>query len=163
MAVLVTLVTSGFSAALIVLIVAVAVQQFDNDLLAPIVFGRSLSLHPLIVLGAIVAGSTLFGVFGAVLAVPVCAVVINVMAETWAAARGRGGGADADDLTPALEPGCSSSLRRLPLLLLLQSGEHRQHDLLHVLVEELPGRNSTAAPRNDSGDTTRNATRRFSP
>jgi predicted PurR-regulated permease PerM len=104
-AVLVTLVTSGFSAALIVLIVAVAVQQFDNDLLAPIVFGRSLSLHPLIVLGAIVAGSTLFGVFGAVLAVPVCAVVINVMAEIRAAAaEEEEEGADADDLTPAPEP-----------------------------------------------------------
>jgi predicted PurR-regulated permease PerM len=103
-AVLVTLVTSGFSAALIVLIVAVAVQQFDNDLLAPIVFGRSLSLHPLIVLGAIVAGSTLFGVFGAVLAVPVCAVVINVMAETRAAAAEEDEGADADVLTAAPEP-----------------------------------------------------------
>ena len=84
-AVLVTLVTAGFSAAVIVLIVAVVVQQFDNDLLAPIVFGRSLELHPLIVLGSIVAGSTLFGIFGAFLAVPVCAVTINVMAEARAA------------------------------------------------------------------------------
>ena len=80
-AVLVTLVTAGFGNAVIVLIVAVAVQQFDNDLLAPIVFGRNLALHPLIVLGAIVAGSTLFGPFGAVLAVPVTAVVINLVAE----------------------------------------------------------------------------------
>jgi predicted PurR-regulated permease PerM len=80
-AVLVTLVTAGPGDALIVLVVAVAVQQFDNDLLAPIVFGKNLQLHPLIVLGAIVAGSTLFGVFGAVLAVPVTAVVINVLAD----------------------------------------------------------------------------------
>jgi predicted PurR-regulated permease PerM len=80
-AVLVTLVTAGFSKALIVLIVAVLVQQFDNDLLAPIVFGRSLELHPLIVLGAIVAGSTLFGAFGAILAVPISAMTINVLAE----------------------------------------------------------------------------------
>jgi predicted PurR-regulated permease PerM len=80
-AVLVTAVTAGFSDGLIVLVVAVLVQQFDNDLLAPIVFGRSLSLHPLIVLGAIVAGSTLFGAFGAVLAVPISAMTINVLAE----------------------------------------------------------------------------------
>jgi predicted PurR-regulated permease PerM len=45
------------------------------------VFGKNLELHPLIVLGAIVAGSTLFGAFGAVLAVPVTAVVINVLAD----------------------------------------------------------------------------------
>jgi predicted PurR-regulated permease PerM len=80
-AVLVTLVTAGPGDALIVLVVAVLVQQFDNDLLAPIVFGKNLELHPLIVLGAIVAGSTLFGAFGAVLAVPVTAVVINVLAD----------------------------------------------------------------------------------
>lgn len=80
-AVLVTLVTAGFTPALIVLIVAVVVQQFDNDLLAPVVFGKNLELHPLVVLAAIVAGTTLFGAFGAVLAVPVSAVAINVVAE----------------------------------------------------------------------------------
>ena len=66
---------------MIVLVVAVLVQQLDNDFLAPIVFGRNLELHPLVVLGAIVAGTTLFGAFGAVLAVPVTAVAINVAAE----------------------------------------------------------------------------------
>ena len=86
-AVLVTLVTAGTGQALIVLIVAVAVQQLDNDLLAPVVFGKNLELHALVVLGAIVAGSTLFGPFGAVLAVPVTAVVINVMAEIRADGR----------------------------------------------------------------------------
>jgi putative heme transporter len=80
-AVLVTLVTAGFAEAAIVLVVCVLVQQFDNDLLAPYVFGRSLELHPLIVLGAIVAGSTLFGAFGAFLAVPVSAMALNVLAE----------------------------------------------------------------------------------
>jgi predicted PurR-regulated permease PerM len=86
-AVLVTLVTAGTGQALIVLIVAVIVQQLDNDLLAPVVFGKNLELHALVVLGAIVAGSTLFGPFGAVLAVPVTAVVINVMAEIRADGR----------------------------------------------------------------------------
>jgi putative heme transporter len=80
-AVLVTLVSAGVTPAVIVLVVAVLVQQLDNDFLAPIVFGRNLELHPLVVLGAIVAGTTLFGAFGAVLAVPVTAVVINVAAE----------------------------------------------------------------------------------
>jgi predicted PurR-regulated permease PerM len=86
-AVLVTLVTAGTGQALIVLAVAVAVQQLDNDVLAPVVFGKNLELHALVVLGAIVAGSTLFGPFGAVLAVPVTAVIINVMAEIRADGR----------------------------------------------------------------------------
>jgi predicted PurR-regulated permease PerM len=112
-AVLVTLVTAGFGKALIVLVVAVLVQQFDNDLLAPIVFGKNLSLHPLVVLGAIVAGSTLFGVFGAVLAVPVTAVVLNVTAELRADGR-RNASEAAGDLPPvgaesgATEPAAGS-------------------------------------------------------
>jgi putative heme transporter len=94
-AVLVTLVTSGFGPAVIVLIVAVVVQQLDNDLLAPIVFGKSLELHALVILAAIIAGSTLFGPFGAVLAVPVTAVAINVTAEVRADGRERAAAAEA--------------------------------------------------------------------
>ena len=92
-AVLVTLVTAGFTPAVIVLVVAVLVQQFDNDLLAPIVFGKNLELHPLVVLAAIVGGSTLFGAFGAILAVPTTAMTINVIAEWRAHGREQ---ADAD-------------------------------------------------------------------
>jgi predicted PurR-regulated permease PerM len=80
-AILVTLVTAGFGGAVVVGIVALVVQQLDNDFLAPWVFGRSLELHPLIVLVAITAGGTLFGAFGAFLAVPVSAVLINILAE----------------------------------------------------------------------------------
>lgn len=80
-AVLVTLVTAGFGGAVVVAIVAVVVQQLDNDLLAPWVFGKTLELHPLVVLVAITAGGTLFGVFGAFLGVPVSAVLINILAE----------------------------------------------------------------------------------
>src|SRR5690606_18257816 len=54
-AVLVTLATAGFGAAVIVAVVALLVQQFDNDLLSPLVFGRALQLHPLVVLFSIVA------------------------------------------------------------------------------------------------------------
>ena len=81
-AILVTLVTAGFGGAVVVAIVALAVQQLDNDFLAPWVFGKNLELHPLIVLVAITAGGTLFGAFGAFLGVPVSAVLINTLAET---------------------------------------------------------------------------------
>ncbi len=80
-AVLVTLATAGGSAALIVLAVAVGVQQLDNDLLAPVVYGRSLRLHPVTVLLALAGGGALFGFAGTFLAVPVTAVVVNVLAE----------------------------------------------------------------------------------
>lgn len=81
-AILVTLVTAGFGGAVVVAIVALVVQQLDNDFLAPWVFGKNLDLHPLVVLVAITAGGTLFGAFGAFLAVPVSAVLINILAES---------------------------------------------------------------------------------
>jgi predicted PurR-regulated permease PerM len=61
--------------------VAIVVQQLDNDLLAPVIFGKALSLHPLIILFAVVGGGALFGFAGTVLAVPVTAVIVNVAAE----------------------------------------------------------------------------------
>lgn len=74
-AVLVALVTKGFASALIALAIVVAVQQIEGNVLAPIVLGRELRLHPLVVLGAITAGAVLLGPFGAVVAVPLAASI----------------------------------------------------------------------------------------
>ncbi|MDQ2678690.1 MAG: AI-2E family transporter [Actinomycetota bacterium] len=93
-AVLVTLVTAGPTQALIVLIVAFVVQQFDGDLLAPLVYGRALEIHPAVILVVIAAGGSLFGFVGVLLAVPVTAVVINCAAELRASPTGSG-----DDLS----------------------------------------------------------------
>jgi predicted PurR-regulated permease PerM len=88
-ATLVALVTGGTGPALIVGAVALVVQQLDNDLLAPIIYGRSLSLHPVAVLLSVVAGGALFGLPGTVLAVPLVAMTVNVTREF-----GRGGDAN---------------------------------------------------------------------
>lgn len=80
-AVLVGLVTGGVTTAGIVAVVAIVVQQLDNDFLAPWVYGRALRLHPAAVLVSIVAGGALFGVAGTLLAVPVVAVAVNVTRE----------------------------------------------------------------------------------
>jgi predicted PurR-regulated permease PerM len=81
-AVLVALVTAGTVPALIVAAVALVVQQVDNDLLAPYVYGKALRLHPLVVLLGIAAGGSLFGFVGVIFAVPVLAVLLNV-ADEW--------------------------------------------------------------------------------
>jgi predicted PurR-regulated permease PerM len=81
LAVAVALATAGPGAALIVGIVALVVQQFDNDLLAPVIFGRALELHPVIILLVIASGGALAGLMGVFLAVPTAAVVLNVLAE----------------------------------------------------------------------------------
>jgi len=79
-AVSVTLVTSGPAAAGIVVIVAIAVQQLDNDLLAPVIYGKALSLHPLVVILALTSGGALAGLAGAFVAVPLVAVVLRAYA-----------------------------------------------------------------------------------
>ena len=78
---LVALATAGTTSALIVVAVAVVVQQLDNDLLAPIIYGKALQIHPVVVLLAVTGGGALFGIAGSFLAVPVTAVTMNVVSE----------------------------------------------------------------------------------
>ena len=68
----------GFVPALVVAVVAVLVQQLDNDLLAPWIFGENLELHPVVILLSIAAGTALFGFAGTVMAVPVTATVLSL-------------------------------------------------------------------------------------
>lgn len=82
-AALVALVGGGVSDMIIVGIVAIIVQQFDNDLLAPLIYGRLIHLHPVVVLLALAIGGTLAGIMGAFLAVPVAAVGSAVLGELW--------------------------------------------------------------------------------
>ena len=79
LAVLVALVTKGTTTALIVLGIIFAVQQIEGNVLQPILQGRSLRLHPAVVILAVTAGSGLYGVAGAFLSVPVAAVAAVVL------------------------------------------------------------------------------------
>lgn len=78
-AVLVTLVTKDLLSAVIVLAAFVLVQQLESHILAPQVYGRSLELHPVVILLAITTGSVIAGIMGAFLAAPVAAVIGAVL------------------------------------------------------------------------------------
>lgn len=77
-AALVALVTNGPIAALLMIAVVLLVQQIESNVLQPILMGRAVSLHPVAVVLAVAVGSTLLGIFGAVIAVPIAAVVNRV-------------------------------------------------------------------------------------
>ncbi|WP_067474074.1 AI-2E family transporter [Nocardia amamiensis] len=79
LAVLVALVGNGFVTALIVLGIVIAVQQLEGNVLQPILQSRSMQLHAVIVLLAITAGGSLYGIVGAFLAVPVVAMAAVVL------------------------------------------------------------------------------------
>jgi predicted PurR-regulated permease PerM len=74
-AVLIALVSNGVTTALIVLAIVVAVQQLEGNVLQPIIQGRGLNLHAAVVILAVTAGSSLAGIIGAFLSVPVAALI----------------------------------------------------------------------------------------
>lgn len=79
LAVLVALVAKGVPTALIVLAIIIVVQQLEGNVLQPILQSRTMHMHAVVVLLAITAGGSLWGIVGAFLAVPVAAVVTVVM------------------------------------------------------------------------------------
>lgn len=74
-AVLIALVANGFVAALIVLAIVIAVMQLEGHVLQPFLLGRAVRLHPLAVVLAIAVGVAVAGITGALLAVPILAVI----------------------------------------------------------------------------------------
>ncbi|GAA4737780.1 AI-2E family transporter [Modestobacter marinus] len=78
-AVLVTLVTNGVTDAVIVLVVVLVVQQVEGNVLQPLIMGRAVRLHPIVILLGVTAGGLIAGIPGALLAVPMLAVAYRVL------------------------------------------------------------------------------------
>ena len=74
-AVLVALVAKGLIPALIVLGIVIGVMQLESHVLQPLLLGRAVNLHPLAVVLAIATGLLAAGIVGALLAVPLLAVL----------------------------------------------------------------------------------------
>lgn len=79
LAVLIALVANGPVNALIVLGVILAVQQLEGNVLQPWLQAKSMKLHAVIVLLAVTMGSSIFGIIGAFLAVPVAATLAVIV------------------------------------------------------------------------------------
>ncbi|MCT1445309.1 AI-2E family transporter [Corynebacterium sanguinis] len=78
LAVLIALVSLGFTEAIIVLLIVLAVQQLEGNVLSPVLQSKAMDLHPVIVLVSVTIGGGLFGLVGAFLAVPVAAMIAVV-------------------------------------------------------------------------------------
>jgi predicted PurR-regulated permease PerM len=79
--ILLTLVTKGWIAAVIVLAIFVGEDQLESHLLQPLVVGRIVRLHPLAVILVLGVGSVVAGVPGAVVAVPIAAAINRAVPE----------------------------------------------------------------------------------
>lgn len=105
LAVLVALVANGPTTALLVLALIVAVQQIEGNVLQPFLQGRSMDLHAGIILLAVTVGSTIFGIVGAFLAVPVAAVGAVVVRYLSEQANLRSGSVCPQDVHPDTDEG----------------------------------------------------------
>ena len=76
-AMIVALATRGFVWALLVGLGIALIGQFEGHVLQPLVMGRQVSLHPIVVALSVAAGGLTAGIFGAVIVVPLVSV-------TWA-------------------------------------------------------------------------------
>jgi predicted PurR-regulated permease PerM len=72
---------------IVVLVVFVAANQIEGHLLSPIVLGRTTDLHPVTVVLAILSGLALFGIAGALVAVPLTALTKLLLQEYYYPSR----------------------------------------------------------------------------
>ena len=79
----IALVSDGVGLAALVLLVLVVVQQLDNQVISPLVMGRNVRLHPLVVLLALVIAGTVYGVLGLLIAVPSVAAASVLARHYW--------------------------------------------------------------------------------
>ncbi|MBP2436628.1 AI-2E family transporter [Microbacterium amylolyticum] len=82
LAALVGLVDGGLWTAIIIVIIVIGVNQLESNFLQPVLMGRTLKLHALAILVALMVGTVLAGILGAVLAVPLAAVAWGII-QVW--------------------------------------------------------------------------------
>jgi predicted PurR-regulated permease PerM len=70
--------SGGALTTLWVIIAFVVIQEFEGHLVVPLVMGRSISVHPLIVIFALLVGGTLLGPVGVLLALPLVVILREI-------------------------------------------------------------------------------------
>ncbi|MEY2517367.1 MAG: hypothetical protein QOJ89_4725 [bacterium] len=86
-------------------------QQVENNVLQPFIFKRTVNVHPLAVIVAILAGSSILGVVGALVAIPVAAAIQIMLREFYGEEPDPDAGLGAPAAPP---PEAPKTRRRLP-------------------------------------------------
>jgi predicted PurR-regulated permease PerM len=68
----------GLSTAAVVIVIYTVLRQIEDQLVAPVVIGRAVHLHPIVTIFAVLIGLEVYGVLGGLLGVP-AAAAINVV------------------------------------------------------------------------------------
>jgi predicted PurR-regulated permease PerM len=81
---LVTLFNNFPTSTIVWVIVFIVYQQLENNVIQPVVYRRTVNVHPLAVIVAILIGGSLLGLLGALVAIPIAATIQIVVREMWA-------------------------------------------------------------------------------
>ena len=76
--VLVTYATNGIGDVVILLVLITIMNLIQGNILAPVIYGRTVDVHPALVLIALPAGAALFGIIGLFAALPAVAFALTV-------------------------------------------------------------------------------------
>jgi predicted PurR-regulated permease PerM len=71
----------GQTAAIVVFVLLLAYEEFESRFLIPMVYGRALRLPSSVVFFALLVGGTLYGIMGALLALPMAATIFMIIEE----------------------------------------------------------------------------------
>jgi predicted PurR-regulated permease PerM len=94
----------------------VGLQQLEGHVVAPQIFGRTLRINPLLVIGALTVGGEVYGLLGALLALPIAAVIRettlylrrHVVFERWDTKRPPAGPSAGPPVGPPAPPAASA-------------------------------------------------------
>jgi predicted PurR-regulated permease PerM len=75
--------TDSFEKGILALVVYVAVQQIEGNLVIPLVMSRTVRLHPAVIAIGVVVVGRLFGVVGLFVAVPIVSGIVILTEEFW--------------------------------------------------------------------------------
>lgn len=128
-AVLIALVSHGWVMALIVLGLVVFVQQAESTFVTPFLQSRVMSMHPVVVLLGVAAATTIWGIIGAFLAVPIMAAVLTVLrygSEHLDLRTGQLRAADARNVTPEGRQAAALAELSAPVFQMRARAAHQQ-------------------------------------
>lgn len=96
-AVMIALASQGLTAGIIMLVLVILIHTVMQNPVQAVAYGKTLQLHPLVALLVTLLGAVFAGIFGAILAVPITAVILKVSRELK-----RVRAEDADNMGPEL-------------------------------------------------------------
>jgi predicted PurR-regulated permease PerM len=84
-AVIINVIDKGsLGAALVVILAFIIIRLIDDTLVSPNILGRSLEIHPLLVIIVIFIGGEMFGIMGLLLCIPVTGIIkVTIQELVW--------------------------------------------------------------------------------